>query len=286
MKRDLFDRLESLKPKFSKGQRLISAYILDHYDRAIYMTAAKLGSTVGVSESTVVRFAVELGYDGYPEFQHALQEYVKTKLTSIQRMEVSGNRIGGEDILQNVLSADIDTLRQTRENMSRADFDHAVQLLSEARTIYILGVRSSAGLASFLGFYFNLVLDNVRLIQTTSASEMFEQMLRVGEGDVVIGISFPRYSKRTVKAMEYAHRRGASLIALTDSEQSPLATYADAKLIARSDMVSFVDSLVAPLSIINALIAAVASKRRADLSNIFSQLESIWEEYEVYENLG
>ena len=159
MKRDLFDRLEALKPKFSKGQRLISAYILDHYDRAIYMTAAKLGSTVGVSESTVVRFAVELGYDGYPEFQHALQEYVKTKLTSIQRMEVSGNRIGGEDILQNVLSADIDTLRQTRENMSRADFDHAVQLLSEARTIYILGVRSSAGLASFLGFYFNLVLD-------------------------------------------------------------------------------------------------------------------------------
>lgn len=286
MKRDLFDRLELLKPKFSKGQRLISAYILEHYDRAIYMTAAKLGSTVGVSESTVVRFAVELGYDGYPEFQHALQEYVKTKLTSIQRMEVSGSRIGEEDILQNVLSADIDTLRQTRENMSRADFDHAVQLLSEARTIYILGVRSSAGLASFLGFYFNLMLDNVRLIQTASASEMFEQMLRVGKGDVVIGISFPRYSKRTVKAMEYAHRRGASLIALTDSEQSPLATYADAKLIARSDMVSFVDSLVAPLSIINALIAAVASKRRADLSDIFSQLESIWEEYEVYENLG
>lgn len=286
MKSDLFVRLETMRPTFSKGQRLIANYILNHYDRAIYMTAAKLGATVGVSESTVVRFAVELGYDGYPEFQHALQEYVKTKLTSLQRMEVSGNRIGEDDILQNVLSSDMDTIRYTRDNMSREDFDRAVELISEARTIYILGVRSSAALASFLGFYFNLVLDNVRLIQTTSASEMFEQLLRVGEGDVVVGISFPRYSKRTVKAMQYAHSRGAKLIALTDSEQSPLAAYADVKLIARNDMVSFADSLVAPLSIINALIAAVTAKRRADLSNIFSQLETIWEEYEVYENLS
>lgn len=283
MNNDLIAKLENLMPTFSKGQRTIAKYIIEHYDKATFMTAAKLGATVGVSESTVVRFAVELGYDGYPELQRVLQEFIRVKLTSVQRMEISDEKMSGGDILGAVLSSDVEKIRQTREEVNRADFEAVVDTIIHARRIYILGVRSAAALANFMGFYFNLVFDNVRLVSTTSVSEMFEQILRAGEGDVVIGISFPRYSRRTVKALQYAKSKGASVIAITDSVFSPLAKYADKTLMARSDMVSFVDSLVAPLSLINALIVSVTMKRRAEVEQSLQNLESIWDEYEVYE---
>ena len=268
---------------FSKGQKKIAAYILSNYDKAAFMTASRLGVTVGVSESTVVRFATELGYDGYPHLQRALQEMIRNKLTSVQRMEVAGDRMGGRDVLQTVLHADTDMIRVTLDEIDRDAFQGAVDALMGAKRIYILGVRSSSALASFLGFYFNLLFENVTLVHTNSVSEIFEQVLRVGPGDVLFGISFPRYSKRTLSAMKYARDRGARVIALTDSQLSPLARVADHVLLARSDMASFVDSLVAPLSVINALIVAVGMSRRDEIEHTFNKLERIWEEYDVYE---
>ena len=270
-------------PTFSKGQKRIADYILQNYDKAAFMTASKLGKLSGVSESTVVRFAAELGYDGYPAMQKALQEMIRNKLTSIQRIEVSNDRITDQDLLPMVMQSDIEKIRMTMEETDRQEFDQAVEAIVSARRIYILGVRSAAALASFLGFYFNLIFDHVTIIHTTSTSEVFEQMLRVAPGDVVIGISFPRYSRRTVKAMQFAHDRGATAIALTDSETSPLVPYCTHRLLAKSDMASFVDSLVAPLSLINALIVAIGRKKDQDLSHTFAELERIWDEYEVYE---
>jgi DNA-binding MurR/RpiR family transcriptional regulator len=261
----------------------IARYILEHYDKAAFMTASRLGVTVGVSESTVVRFATELGYDGYPHLQRALQEMIRNKLTSVQRMEVSSDRLGGRDVLRTVLHADTDMIRQTLDEIDRDAFQGAVDALTGAHRIYILGVRSSSALANFLGFYFNLLFDNVTLVHTNSVSEIFEQVLRIGPGDVLFGISFPRYSKRTLSAMQYARDRGAKVIALTDSQLSPLARVADHLLLARSDMASFVDSLVAPLSVINALIVAVGMSRRDEIEHTFNKLESIWEKYDVYE---
>lgn len=249
------------------------------------MTASRLGKTVNVSESTVVRFAAELGYDGYPAMQKALQEMIRSKLTTIQRIEVSNDRIGDHDILSMVVQSDIEKIRMSLEEINRDDFTAAVDAIVKARRIYILGVRSSNTLSSFLSFYFNLIFEDVKHVQTTLASEMFEQMLRVREGDVVIGISFPRYSTRTVRAMEYARDQGATVVAITDSELSPLTDRASYKLLAKSDMASFVDSLVAPLSIINALIVAVGRKKNDEVSAIFSKLEHIWDEYEVYEKV-
>ena len=268
---------------FSKGQKRIAAFILENFDRAAFLTASKLGQEVGVSESTVVRFAAELGYDGYPSMQRALQEMIRNKLTSVQRMEVAGDRMGGRDVLQTVLHADTDMIRVTLDEIDRDAFQGAVDALMGAKRIYILGVRSSSALASFLGFYFNLLFENVTLVHTNSVSEIFEQVLRVGPGDVLFGISFPRYSKRTLSAMKYARDRGARVIALTDSQLSPLARVADHVLLARSDMASFVDSLVAPLSVINALIVAVGMSRRDEIEQTFNKLERIWEEYDVYE---
>lgn len=259
---DLISKIQTELPGFSKGQKQIARYILEHYDKAAFMTASRLGVTVGVSESTVVRFATELGYDGYPHLQRALQEMIRNKLTSVQRMEVSSDRLGGRDVLRTVLHADTDMIRQTLDEIDRDAFQGAVDALTGAHRIYILGVRSSSALANFLGFYFNLLFDNVTLVHTNSVSEIFEQVLRVGPGDVLFGISFPRYSKRTLSAMQYARDRGAKVIALTDSQLSPLARVADHLLLARSDMASFVDSLVAPLSVINALIVAVGMSRR------------------------
>ena len=258
---DLITKIQSELPGFSKGQKQIARFILEHYDKAAFMTASRLGVTVGVSESTVVRFATELGYDGYPHLQRALQEMIRNKLTSVQRMEVAGDRMGGRDVLQTVLHADTDMIRVTLDEIDRDAFQGAVDALMSAKRIYILGVRSSSALASFLGFYFNLLFENVTLVHTNSVSEIFEQVLRVGPGDVLFGISFPRYSKRTLSAMKYARDRGARVIALTDSQLSPLARVADHVLLARSDMASFVDSLVAPLSVINALIVAVGMSR-------------------------
>ena len=280
---DLINKIQSELPGFSKGQKRIARFILEHYDKAAFMTASRLGTTVGVSESTVVRFATELGYDGYPHLQRALQEMIRNKLTSVQRMEVSSDRMGGRDVLQTVLHADMDMIRQTLDEIDRDAFQGAVDALIGAKRIYILGVRSSSALSSFVGFYFNLLFENVRLVHTNSVSEIFEQVLRVGPGDVVFGVSFPRYSKRTLSAMQYARDRGARVIALTDSRLSPLARVADHLLLARSDMASFVDSLVAPLSVINALIVAVGMSRRDEIEQTFNKLESIWEEYDVYE---
>ena len=280
---DLITKIQSELPGFSKGQKQIARFILEHYDKAAFMTASRLGVTVGVSESTVVRFATELGYDGYPHLQRALQEMIRNKLTSVQRMEVAGDRMGGRDVLQTVLHADTDMIRVTLDEIDRDAFQGAVDALMGAKRIYILGVRSSSALASFLGFYFNLLFDNVTLVHTNSVSEIFEQVLRVGPGDVLFGISFPRYSKRTLSAMKYARDRGARVIALTDSQLSPLARVADHVLLARSDMASFVDSLVAPLSVINALIVAVGMSRRDEIEQTFNKLERIWEEYDVYE---
>ncbi len=280
---DLISKIQHQLPGFSKGQKQIARYILEHYDKAAFMTASRLGATVGVSESTVVRFATELGYEGYPHLQRALQEMIRNKLTSVQRMGVSSDRMGGRDVLQTVLHTDMDMIRMTLDGMDRKAFQGAVEALTGARRIYILGVRSSSALANFVGFYFNLMFGNVTLIHTSSVSEIFEQILRIGPGDVFLGISFPRYSKRTLSAMKYARDRGARVIALTDSHISPLARVSDHALLAHSDMASFVDSLVAPLSVINALIVAVGMSRHDEIEQTFRKLERIWEAYDVYE---
>ena len=283
MTKDVLSLIQSSMPSFSKGQKLIANYILNFYDKAAFMTASKLGKTVNVSESTVVRFAAELGYDGYPAMQRALQEMIRNKLTTIQRIEVSEGRMGNHDVLPVVMHSDMDKIRMTLEEIDQSSFDATVDAIASAKRIYILGVRSSAALANFIGFYFNLIFGNVTQVTSTSASEMFEQILHASEGDVVIGISFPRYSQRTAKAMRYAGSRGATVVAITDSQTSPLVDTANYTLLAKSDMASFVDSLVAPLSLINALIVAVGRKNTAELSKTFESLEQIWEEYEVYE---
>ncbi len=280
---DLMERIQSGLSKFSKGQKRIAWYIIDHYDKAAFMTASRLGLTVGVSESTVVRFAMELGLEGYPALQRMLKEMARNKLTSVQRMEVSNDRMGGKDVVDSVLHSDMDMIRATLEGIDHEAFKGAVEAITKAKRIYILGVRSSSALAEFAGFYFNLMFDNVLLIHTSSVSEIFEQLLWVGPGDVLLGISFPRYSKRTVSAMKYAGDRGAEVIALTDSVESPLAKVARHVLLARSDMASFVDSLVAPLSVMNALLVAAGLSRRDEIEGTFRKLERIWEEYEVYE---
>lgn len=280
---DMIKRIQQALPDMSKGQKLIANYIVNHYEKAAFMTAARLGEVVGVSESTVVRFAIELGYDGYPKLQKVLQELIKSKLTAVQRIEVSTNRINEENILRSVLQSDMEKIKLTLEEIDLAGFNAIVEAILNAKKIYILGVRSSAPLASFLGFYFNLIFDNVRLVHTTSVSEMFEQILRAGEGDIVIGISFPRYSKRTIKAMQFVKSQGATVIAVTDSSESPLADCADHCITARSDMASFVDSLVAPLSVINALIVAIGMRKKESVYNTFERLETIWDEYQVYE---
>lgn len=283
MKRDILAVIQSQMETFSKGQKRIAAFILNSYDKAAFMTASKLGKTVDVSESTVVRFAAELGYDGYPAMQKALREMIRNKLTAVQRIEVASDRLDKHEVLPTVMHADAENIRLTLEGVDRGEFDHAVQAILSARKIYILGVRSAFSLASFLGFYFNMMFENVVVTHTNSSSELFEQILRIGEGDVLIGISFPRYSKRTVKAMNYAKDQGATVIAITDSETAPSAQIADHTLLAKSDMASFVDSLVAPLSLVNALIVAVSREKEEELAGTFGKLEQIWDEYEVYE---
>ena len=285
MNRDILTVIQENMSTFSKGQKRIANYILESYDKAAFMTASRLGKTVSVSESTVVRFAAELGYDGYPSMQRSLQKMIRNRLTSVQRIEVSNDRIGDQDLLSSVLQSDIEKIRLTLEEVDRQSFDRAVDAIVSARKIYIMGVRSSASLATFLSFYFNLIFDNVISVAANTASEVFETMLRVGAEDVVIGVSFPRYSSRTVQAMNFARDRGATTIAITDSEASPLAPISNYTLKARSDMASFVDSLVAPLSLVNALLVAVSRKKNDDLAHTFEDLEKIWEEYGVYEKV-
>lgn len=283
MPKDLLGRIAENMDEYSKGQKLIAKYLINHYDKAAFMTASRLGMTVGVSESTVVRFASEVGFEGYPQLQKTLQELIRNRLTAVQRMEVTNEQIGNADVLDKVLTLDIEKIRRTLEETSREDFDKATRCISEAKNIFILGVRSSASLASFMGFYFNHIFPSVRVINTTSASEMYEQIMRIGPDDVFIGISFPRYSQRTVRAARYAKDNGAKVVAITDSHGSPLAEHADHLLMARSDMASFVDSLVAPLSLINALIVAVGLQNRDQIARTYQTLEHIWDEYNVYE---
>ncbi|MBM6920918.1 MurR/RpiR family transcriptional regulator [Phocea massiliensis] len=275
--------IERRMPEFSKGQRSIASYILSHYDKAVYMTASKLGAAAHVSESTVVRFAFEMGFEGYPELQDALKEMIKSKLTAVQRIHVADEQLGGTDILSKVMNADIDKIRRTMEETSRADFEGAVDSIVAAKTIYIIGARSALVLARFMNLYFNIIFENVKLIDTTSSTEMFEQIMRIGKGDVIIGLSFPRYSKRSAKALSFASKNGAKVISITDSRSSPIAEMADYFLQARSDMASFVDSLVAPLSLINALTVAVGLRKKEELMHTFERLESIWDEYDVYQ---
>ncbi len=283
MNKNLLVLMEERMPEFSKGQKRIARYILDHYDKAAYMTASRLGSIVEVSESTVVRFAIEVGFDGYPEMQRALQELIRTRLTAVQRVDVTNSLIGEDDVLDKVLGSDADKIRRTLDEIDRKSFGEAVDKIVSARSIYIIGVRSSSTLAGFLNFNFRMILDNVKFVQTTSGSEMFEQIMNIGPEDVLIAISFPRYSKRIINAVEYATGAGADVISITDSRQSPIAAGADQLLLARSDMVSFVDSLVAPLSIINAIIVAVARKKPDDVRERLEKLEHIWDEYDVYD---
>lgn len=280
---DLLKIIQEKQSTFSKGQKQISSFILGHYDKAAYMTAAKLGALVGVSESTVVRFANELGFAGYPELQHSLQEMIRSKLTTIQRIEITNDRIGESDLLEKVLNSDIEKIKHTLDEIDRTSFENAVDDLIGAQMIYIIGMRSSSSLASFMYHYLNLVFPHVRLVRTTSGSEIFEQLLRINDKDAIVGISFPRYSKRIINALGYAKKQGAKVISITDSAASPIAANADDLLLAKSDMASFVDSLVAPLSIINALIVAIGRKKQDEIAETFGKLERIWDEYDVYE---
>ena len=283
MTADILTNIHNKLTTFSKGQRRIATYILESYDKAAFLTAGALGKITQVSESTVVRFAAELGYDGYPAMQRALQEMVLNRLTSVQRIEVTDERLGEQDVFSTILQADMDRLRHTNEHLDREAFSGAVEALLQARCIYVLGVRSSAALASSLSYYLHYMFENVRLITTPSTSEVFEQLVRISPQDAVIGISFPRYSKKAVKTMKYASSQKATTVAITDSPLSPLAQYASHVLLARSDMVSFVDSLVAPLSLLNALVVAVGLEKQAEISHTYAQLEHIWDEYNVYE---
>ena len=279
---ELLSKINEKYAKLSKGQKLLAEYIAENYDKAVFLTAAKLGKTVGVSESTVVRFATQLGYDGYPGFQKALEELVRNKLNSIQRMEVAYGRIAQSEILETVLQSDIEKIKMTLAGIEQDAFDLAVETMLHAKRIYIVGIRSCAPLASFLGFYLNLIFDNVTLVNTNSASEIFEQLIRISEDDVIIGISFPRYSMRTLKALEFASNRKAKVITLTDSVHSPMNLYSSCDLIARSDMASIVDSLVAPLSVVNALVVALCMKKQTEVISTLGTLEEIWDEYQVY----
>ena len=282
MSRDISVLIRNGMPGFSKGKRRIADAILHSYDRAAYMTASRLAEMVGVSESTVVRFANELGFDGYPEFQRAVQELVKTKLTPNQRIDITEQRIGEANPSEKVMHSDIEKIRYTLESIDRETFSAAVDAIVSARNIYIFGVRSSASLAGFLNFNLNMIFDNVRLVQPTSSSDVFEQILGISEKDVLIAISFPRYSTKVVNAVKYASDRNASVIALTDSTLSPIAEHATYLLTAQSDMASFVDSLVAPLSIINSILVAITQKKRDAVKERFEHLEQVWDEYDVY----
>jgi len=279
---ELLARIEERQEQFSKGQKRLADYVVENYDKAVFLTAAKLGEVVGVSESTVVRFATQLGYKGYPGFQKALEELVRNKLNSIQRMEVTYGRISQSEILETVLHSDIEKIKMTLEAIDQKAFDLAIETILNAKRIYVIGIRSCAPLASFLSFYLNLVCENVTTVNTNSSSEIFEQLIRINEDDVIIGISFPRYSMRTLKALEFASNRKAKVITLTDSVHSPMNLYSSCNLIARSDMASIVDSLVAPLSVINALVVALCMKKQQDVVMTLETLEKIWGEYQVY----
>ncbi|CBK74544.1 Transcriptional regulators [Butyrivibrio fibrisolvens 16/4] len=281
---DLISKINEKYGRMSKGQKLLANYIIDNYDKAVFLTAAKLGEIIGISESTVVRFASFIGYSGYPEFQQALEEMVRNKLNTSDRIEITKGGIEQNGVLREVLSSDALKIKNTMETMDEAAFYNAVEALLNARKIYVVGIRTCAPLASFLAFYLNLIFDNVVNLQTSSSSELFEQMIHINEEDCIIGISFPRYSMRTLKALEFANNRQANVITITDSIHSPMNLYSSCNLIAESEMHSVVDSLVAPLSVINALIVELCNRRQADVANTLEMVENVWSEYQFYEN--
>lgn len=279
---DLIAQINEAMPTLSKGQKRIARYILGNYDKAAYMTASALGGAVGVSESTVVRFAIELGFDGYPGLQSRIRDTVRVRMTSVQRMESTNIRVGEAEMLDSILLNDAEKIKATLENIDRTQFRLAVDLILGARNIYIMGMRSSAILAEFVHYYFGLLFDNVRLIRPAGGSEIFEHLMKLHPDDVLIAISFPRYTTGIVHAVEYASKTGAKVVAITDGMSSPIVPHASAVLLAKSDMASFVDSLVAPMSIINALIAYIGKKKHAEVTETLNRLEAVWKEYNVY----
>ena len=285
MKSTLISRIEESYPSMSKSHKVIADYILENYEIAAYLTAARLGEETGISVSTVVRFASTMGFEGYPEFQQALRETIKGKLTTPQRIEVSLSQISNDEIIDRVLTKDIDMIKDSLANISREDFKKATETINSAKKIYIIGVRSSASLASFMYFYFKMIFTNVRLISSNSESEMFEEIIKISPDDVCIALSFPRYSKQVYNVLSFARDKGAKIVAITDNENAPIASFADHVLIAKSEMTSFMDSLVAPLSIINALMLSVARQRSDEVKQAFVDLEKVWDQYEVYEKL-
>lgn len=282
MAKSVLHIIENEMSHFSKGQKRIGTYILENYDKAAFMTASRLGSTVGVSESTVVRFASELGYEGYPNMQRALQEMIRNRLTSTQRIKVADDMLSGQDVLATVMHSDMNKLRMVVDESDRNEFSRCVDCILKARHIYILGVRSSSFLAGYLNFYMHLLFENVTLVQSNAAGEIFEQLFRVGPGDVMIAISFPRYSRVTVNTVQFAKDRGATILAITDSEHSPLFHKSNTALLAPSEMISFVDSMVAPMSVMNALLVALGFRMGTDISSTFAELENIWDKYGVF----
>ena len=284
MQYDVLERIREQYKGMSKGHKKIASFILEHYDQAVFMTAARLGDALRISESTVVRFAAGIGYRGYPEFQRALEECVQNKLSSVQKIDAKYGHSTQSEILTSVLTADMDKLQHTIQHLDAAAFETAVDTILGADHIYIMGLRSNAPLAEFLHFYLNMIRGNVVLLKTTSVSETFEQMIRIDERDCFVGISFPRYSMRTLKAMEFANDRNAKVIAITDTIHSPMNLYSSCNLLARSDMVSIVDSLVAPLSVINALVVAMCLKCPQEVKRNLDLLEQTWNNYQVYLN--
>ena len=282
MATNIYALIEERMPTFSKGQRRIANAILTDYDKTAYMTAAKLGQAVGVSESTVVRFATELGFEGYPEFQHAVQELVRTKLTPNQRIEVSSARMGGANQFARIMEDEVGRIRYTAENLDHAAFSGAVDAINQAKKVYIMGMRSTSSIASFLHLNLSMICKDVCLVHARSSSEIFEQILDIGEGDVLFAISFPRYSKVTINTVQFARDRGATIVAMTDNDLSPIYQMSDAALLAPCEMMSFVDSMAAPVSVINALLLALANRVGADVSATFAELENIWNEYSVF----
>lgn len=283
MSKNILTLISNKLPTMSKSHKLIGNYIMENSEKVINMTATSLGEKIGISESTVVRFANELGFKGYPELQKALRNLIKTKMTSVQRIDISDMTIG-DDVVKDVMTNDIENLKTSVELLDRKEFDKASDMISNADSVYIVGVRSSSMLANFLYYYLDLIMDNVNLVITTGAGEIFEQIRRIGKNDVIIGITFPRYSSRTKECLEIAKNSGADIVAITDTEDSPISEIADSVLFVKSDMASFVDSLVAPLSVINALIVSVGRKKKDSLKNTFKRLEELWEEFDVYEN--
>lgn len=283
MRVDLIDNIKSKYNTLSKGQKLIADYLIANYDKAAFMTAASIGEIVGVSESTVVRFAITIGYEGYKELRKELHELIKTKLTTVQRLSMTDKYSSQKNALQNVMEKDIDNIQKTIDEIDYKKFENAVELILNAKNVYVLGLRSSSFLAGYLGFYLNFLLKNSNVI-IAGPNDVFEQLLRVSEDDVIIGISYPRYSRRTLEAIDFSKEKGCKIISITDSLSSPAAKESHIALIASSDMLSFVDSLVAPMSLINALIVAIGMDKGNDIKSTFEDLEKIWNKYDVYDS--